>query len=397
MQTKASNPPGLRMLRGKPIWRAKKSAVSEGYPVKSVNLSLFRDDPAALSRRCERLQLEMMSWLSGRRGSTRTFDGTIRSLVDIYQADPNSPYRKKLTASSREPYDVYLRVLRREIGERQIDRCDGTDIDRWHEAWSDDGRHLAKANMVIKVLKSVLSFGIQCRKPGCAEFKIILGEKRFPSLPSRTQAPTAEQIDGARAAARAAGHGAAALAYALQFEGAMRQWDARGQWVPQSDKRASSVIYQGKKWLGPHWSQINDGLILKYKPTKTAFTSGAEVELDLRECPMVMEELGAVSLEARVGPMVVDPKTGRPYTKHRFGQVWTNAARSAGIPDDIWNRDLRAGATTEGRAAGAEIDDLKKVMGHAAGSKMTAEVYDRDKLEAHRRVAKARLAKRNAK
>jgi hypothetical protein len=36
-------------------------------------------------------------------------------------------------------------------------------------------------------------------------------------------------------------------------------------------------------------------------------------------------------------------------------------------------------------------------MGHAAGSKMTAEVYDRDKLEAHRRVAKARRAKRSVK
>jgi hypothetical protein len=58
---------------------------------------------------------------------------------------------------------------------------------------------------------------------------------------------------------------------------------------------------------------------------------------------------------------------------------------------------LRAGAATEGRAAGTTTDDLKKVLGHAAGSKMTAEVYDRDKLEAHRRVAKARRAKRNVK
>jgi hypothetical protein len=251
--------------------------------------------------------------------------------------------------------------------------------------------------MVIKVLKSVLSFGIQCRNSGCADFKAILGEKRFPSLPSRTQAPTADQINCARAAARAAGHSAAALAYALQFEGAMRQWDARGQWVPLSDRRASSVIYKGKKWLGPHWSQVNENLVLKYQPTKTAFTSGAEVNLDLHACPMVMEELEAIPLEARTGPLVVDPKTGRPYTKHRFGQVWTCAAQVAGIPDDIWNRDLRAGATTEAREAGAEIDDLKKVMGHAAGSKMTADVYDRDKIEAHRRIAKARKTKRDAK
>ena len=157
------------------------------------------------------------------------------------------------------------------------------------------------------------------------------------------------------------------------------------------------MLYHGKKWLGPHWSQVDDNLALRFKPTKTAFTSGAEVAIDLSVCPMVMEDLEAIPFEQRTGPMVVDPKTGRPYTKHRFAEVWRAAAKAAGIAPDIWNRDLRAGATTEARESDAKIDDLKKVMGHAAGSKMTADVYDRDKLEAHRRIAKARKTKRDAK
>ncbi len=395
MQAKTPNPAGLRLLRGKPIWRATKAAVAAGYPVKSVNLSMYADDPVMLERRCERLQIEMRSWLSGRRGNTKVFDGTLRSLVDLYQGDPESPYHG-LPASTREPYDVYLRVLRKEVGERQIDRCDARDVKRWFASWTEGG-HLAKGKMVIAVLKAILSFGIQCRNPGCAEFKAILSEMTFPSLPSRTQAPTATQIIAARAAAKAAGHAPAALAYALQFEGAMRQWDARGQWVPLSDKRPSTVLYHGKKWLGPHWSQVDDNLALRFKPTKTAFTSGAEVAIDLSVCPMVMEDLEAIPLEQRTGPMVVDPKTGRPYTKHRFAEVWRAAAKAAGIAPDVWNRDLRAGATTEARESDAKIDDLKKVMGHAAGSKMTADVYDRDKLEAHRRIAKARKTKRDAK
>jgi hypothetical protein len=167
--------------------------------------------------------------------------------------------------------------------------------------------------------------------------------------------------------------------------------------VPLSDKRPSTVLYRGKKWLGPHWSQVDANLALRFKPTKTAFTSGAEVAIDLSVCPMVMEDLDAIPVDQRTGPMVVDPKTGRPYTKHRFGQVWRAAAKAAGIPPGVWNRDLRAGATTEARESDAKIDDLKKVMGHAAGSKMTADVYDRDKLEAHRRIAKARKTKRDAK
>lgn len=395
MQAKTPNPPGLRILRGKPIWRATKAAVAEGYPVKSVNLSRYADDPAALERRCDRLQVEMRSWLSGRRGNAKVFDGTIRSLVDLYQTDPESDYRDK-PASTKEPYDVYLRVLRAEVGERQIGRCDARDVKRWFAVWTEGG-HLAKGKMIIAVLKAVLRFGIQCRNPGCAEFKAILSEMRFPSLRSREQAPTAAQIIAARAAAKAAGHPLAALSYALQFEGAIRQWDARGQWVPMADKRPSTVHYRGKKWLGPHWSQVDANLVLRFKPTKTAFTSGAEVAIDLSVCPMVMEDLEAIPIGLRVGPMVVAPKTSRPYTKHRFGQVWRAAAKMAGIPADIWNRDLRAGGTTEAREADAKTDDLKKLVGHTAGSKMTAEVYDRAKLEAHRRIAKARKTKRDSK
>jgi hypothetical protein len=395
MQTKAPHPAGLRILRGKPIWRATKAAVKEGYPVKSVNLSIYANDPDAIERRCTRLQVEMNSWLSGRRGSVKTFDGTIRSLVDLYQSDPESPYHG-LPASTREPYDVYLRVLRAEVGERQIDRCDARDVKRWFAAWIERG-HLARGKMIVAVLKAILSFGIQCRNPGCAGFKAILSEMKFPQLKSRDQAPTAPQITAARAAAKAAGHAAAALAYALQFEGTMRQWDARGQWVPLSDKRPSIMHYRGKKWLGPHWSQVDAHLILRYKPTKTAFTSGAEVAIDLAVCPMIMEDLDVIPLERRTGPMIIDPKTGRPYTKDRFSKVWKAAKKAAGIPADVWNRDLRAGGTTEAREADAKTDDLKKLVGHTAGSKMMADVYDRDKLEAHRRVAKARKTRRDGK
>lgn len=392
MPAKAENPPGLRCLRGKPIWRATKAAVREGYPVKSVNLSLHAGDAEAILRRCRRLQIEMHSWLSGRRGHIRVFDGSIRSLVDLYETEPESPFHG-LPASTREPYGVYLRLLRKEVGERQIDRCDARDVKRWFAVWTEGG-HLAKGKMIIAVLKAILSFGIQCRKPGCAEFKAILSEMKFPALRARDQAPSAEQIIAARAAAKAAGHHAAALAYALQFEGTMRQWDARGQWVPLSDKRPSTVHYRGKKWLGPHWSQVDANLVLRYTPTKTAFTSGAEVAIDLSVCPMVMEDLAIIP---QSGPLIVDPKTGRPYTKHRFAWVWKTSAKAANIPPDIWNRDLRAGGTTEAREADAKTDDLKKLVGHAAGSRTTADVYDRARLEAHRRIAKARKTRRDAK
>jgi 3-hydroxyisobutyrate dehydrogenase-like beta-hydroxyacid dehydrogenase len=69
-------------------------------------------------------------------------------------------------------------------------------------------------------------------------------------------------------------------------------------------------------------------------------------------------------------------------------------ANNAGIAKTVWNRDLRAAAVTEARQGAAPADDVAKV---AANSKrMIARVYDRDQLEAHRRVLRARRAQRGS-
>ena len=157
---------------------------------------------------------------------------------------------------------------------------------------------------------------------------------------------------------------------------------------------ASSIIEHGKKWIGPTWSQIDANMILRYTPAKTQFTSGAQVTLDLRECPMVLVELSKVPAEARKGPLIVNPNTGFPYRQNTYYHLWKRVAQAAGIPAGLWSRDLRAGAATEGGQAGAKADDMAKQLGHT-NKRTTAEVYDRDRLEAHRRVARARVAFRN--
>jgi len=65
----------------------------------------------------------------------------------------------------------------------------------------------------------------------------------------------------------------------------------------------------------------------------------------------------------------------------------------SGIKKEVWNRDLRAAAVTEVREAAAPVDDVAKVAGHT-NKRTTAKVYDRDRLEAQRRVARARVAHR---
>ena len=389
-------PPQLIWDRGVPIWRATRAAKKAGYPVKRVNLSYFAADEAALFERCRRLTAEQNEWLSPQRADP-LFDGTIRTVINLWQTDPASPYHA-LEASSRHPYDVYARMIVATVGARRVDALDGRDARRWHAAWMEPAvaggkPRIAAARMAIMVLKIALTFAAGCRKPGCKELRDILTDIDFPAPRPRKEAPTAAEIIAARQAAHALGHAPAARSYAFQFEGATRQWDVIGKWVPLYDKRPSLIIDGGKKWVGPTWSQVDEYNILRYAPSKTLHSSGAEVVLDLKALPMVMEEIAMVPEEARRGPLIVNPRTGLPYRHEYFRVLWRRCAEQAGIPASVWNRDTRAAGVTEGRQAGAPTDDLAKTAGHS-NKRTTARVYDRDRLEAARRVAAARSAYR---
>ncbi|MGH6726783.1 MAG: integrase, partial [Pseudolabrys sp.] len=128
-------------------------------------------------------------------------------------------------------------------------------------------------------------------------------------------------------------------------------------------------------------------------PSKTAATTGARVTIDLKPCPMVMDELVRIAPECRHGPLIVNPKTGLPYRQWYFRDFWRRCADAAGISHLVWNRDLRAGGITEAREAGAPTDDVAKTAGHS-DKRTTARIYDRDSLEAARRVSNARIAHR---
>jgi hypothetical protein len=390
--------PGMIWRRGIPIWRASPAAKRAGYPVKWVNLGHLKDDERALLARCQRLQAEMLAFLAGRGARVPPrYDGTFASLIAIYLTDPESPYRR-LKHGSLHPYDVYARKLTQTIGALRIDSCDGRDVRRWHAAWSaplvESGRpRLAAARFAIAVLKAALSFGIQCRLPGCAEFKAILREMRFAGQKPRGFAPDAVVIERARTAAHQLGQPGAALSYALQFETVLRQWDVIGAWVPLGDPRPSAVIAGGKKWIGLTWSQIDADMILRVTPSKTENRSAAREVFDLKLCPMVMAEIAGLPMEARGGPLIVDARTGLPFKHQSFQLLWRRVTRAAGLPDDLWCRDIRAGGNTEAQDSGTRAEDRAKVAGHAT-AKTTTEIYDRGVLEAHRRVARSRLAHR---
>lgn len=373
-------------------WTAPADAVKQGYRPTVVRIAYDADDPnhlQAIEFACERLRAEISSVLNGAR-RTSAFDGTVKALIERYIYDLESPFQTH-KHTTQAPYLKYARLIIKTIGSRAIHACDGRDVKRWFNGWAEDQHggapHLAKAQMCLTVLKSALAYGIMCRRPHCAGLREIMRVMRLPSPRPRKQVPTREQIIAIRAAAHELGEPAVALATALQFETMQRMWDVVGQWLPMHAPEVSSIIHRGRKWIGPQWSDV-DELVLRWQPTKTRRTTGRIVEVDLSVCPMVMEELQRVPVEKRSGPLIV-AQNGRPYAELSYRRVFRLAAQKSGVPNEMWCRDIRAGGITEARKSGASLDDASKTAGHSS-VQTTARVYDRDTLEAHRRVAAAR-------
>jgi hypothetical protein len=398
MENERVKAPGLKWRKRKrgpnvPYWVADRDAIAAGYPVKSVNLKLYADMPDVMQARCVRLHGEMTMWLAGIRNPIPAFDGTFATLIDIYQRDEESTYRL-LKPGAKHPYDVYAAKLKQHVGARRIDLCDGRDVKKWFKIWAgvddlrDPAARLPRARMVLTVLKASVAWGVACKLPGCKTFKSVLEELEFPAPKRREFAPTAEQVTAARRAAHAAGAPSRALAYALQFETTLRQWDVIGQWLPLSDPRPSALLRGNAKWVGPAWAAIDGDMIMRVTPTKTEGVTDVRGTFDLRLCPMVLEEMALIAPEQRIDALIVDERTGMPYIYAAFKDAWRRDFKAAGLPAKLWNRDFRAGASTEASKAGASREDRAKVAGHSY--RIQATVYDRDTLEAHRRTQRAR-------
>ncbi|TGQ71008.1 hypothetical protein EN829_001065 [Mesorhizobium sp. M00.F.Ca.ET.186.01.1.1] len=391
--------PGLKWIKRAnnrtPFWVADETGVKNGYVPKTVNLYYLADQPEMLKAKCESLQAEMLLWRTGYRADPLKFNGSIKSLLTIYETHPRSTYRK-LRPGSLRPYNHYLKNLKGHIGSVRIDETTGVDLMDWHDVWSENGRYLAAATTARAVLFAAVSFGIMMRLEGCSALASVMREtaKTLPHPKPRNQSASVQQIIAARAAAHRNGRPSSALAYALSFETVLRLWDVIGQWWPIEMGGISETLDGDRdlKWFGLRWEDIDADLVLHYTPSKTADSSGASISYSLKKAPMVMEELQHWAAEKRKGPMIVSEETGLPWRTSIFSQRWTVDRKAAGLPATLWARDLRASGITEGRASGAKLDDASKVAGHTATK--TTERYDRAVLEAADRFAEARLKRR---
>lgn len=375
-------------------WHARTDLIRRGFTPKSARLwsgaesDLTSVAIAFIQDRANALQDEMLVWGRGGIPVVGDFDGSLKSLIGCYQTDADSTYRK-LRYRTRGYYDTLCRRLNQDHGSEQISDIKARHLLRWHEDWSAAGK-IAMAHALVGMLRTLVGFGATIlESEECERLSGTLSKMRFSMAKPRLERLTADQANAIRAKAHDLGKHSIALAQAFQFELMLRQKDVIGEWVPGSEPGLSDVTNGNSKWLrGIRWSEIDGNLILRHTTSKRQ----KDIEVDLRNAPMVMEELDRLGSIPSSGPVVVS-EIGIPYTDNQFRHEWRKLADLCGIPKTVRNMDSRAGAISEATDAGADIESVRQAATHSNSS--TTMRYSRNPVEKTAAVQIKRVAHRN--
>lgn len=396
---KIDGAPGLRWRKRSSshvaLWVARDDLVKRGYETKTVRLwegtAPTETEKLFIRSECVRLQDQMLTWGRGFVVDHRAFDGTVAGLIRCYQHDPESRYQN-LRYKVRKTYDKRAELIERTVGARALLALKSDDFNRWYAQWSEAAtpgglRRVDRAHAAITLVRQLMSFGVMKEFAGAGRLSTILREMKFENGWARDQELTREHAVAICAEAHRMGRPSVALAQAIQFETGMRQKDVVGEWLPLSEPGISDVTHAGTKWLyGLDWKEITEtplGLVVTHRLSKSLKgrskvlepRAGKTMRFQVRYCPMIAAELARIHVDDRAGPLITDELHGRPYADCVFAKRWREVARAAGVPDEVQNRDTRAGAITEGIEVSGSVEAAQQFAGHS--KKETTQRYNR--------------------
>ena len=402
------------------VWVARADIVAKGYSLKSQRLwppsnskrvEPDADEWNAIASLSQRHQAEMLEWANeGPKGwdPRAVFDGTLGSLIDIYQKDPDGPFQK-LRIGPRKCYISNQKTLKAGVSSARIVELDFRAFLRMHESFSKpargrDKKRPARGYAMIQQLRILLSFGALLKLPGCKEARETLSEMEFDVPKKRKTIVNAPQCALIRQEAHRIGLHSIALTQGFEWGLGARQKDIIGEFVPMSEPGLSRVHFNNKKWLyGADWNEIDGEFYFEHRLSKSLRGRDAIADPDagkvkrwnLRSYPVIMEELallaGCAVAELRrdmfpaSGPVVVCEENGRPWTSTLFGERWRKIATAVGVPTNVQNRDTRAGAASDAEALGAPRRAIATALGHE--KEETTGIYTRADDEVTEKVA----------
>jgi hypothetical protein len=253
----------------------------------------------------------------------------------------------------RKNYDVTINKLMLELGHERIADLSAAKIQALYDGWKAGGK-IATAHGYVGKVRLLASFGTTAlNDDACAKLSIILSKMEFELPQARTERLTADQATAIRAKAHEMGRPSIALAQALQYELKLKQVEVVGEWLPVSDSGTpdSDVVWNDEKWIrGLRWSEIDEKMVLR-RPVNWRLPDGEKFEAELRNYPMVKEELELINSGSRNGAVVVCEWTGKPWKQTEFRRWWRKVADEAGVPKEVKNMDNRPDAVRTGRFA----------------------------------------------
>jgi len=386
--------PGLKRGRHDlPYWIAANVVRDPmGFPDKCIPLPPDASE-AELVELCHAHTARLREWIARQDDKKAArpgpaYDGTLLGLSRLFQTHPNSPFRD-VKRNTRKTYSDSLKVIETTIGERLVRRITVIDVrgyyKRWREPREDGGRErIKRAHDAVSALRMILRFGFALGHDDCGELDARLAKMRFERSGSREEEMTYLQASAfVRKALELGTTGivplerarSMAIGVAAQFELALRQKDIIGEWSDDA-------------WAGPfRWDNI-PGWRFRLRTSKNR----ARTEFLLPDYPLLFPLLEAVPHAEREGA-IVNGEHGLPVRERSYRKWFRAIARAAGIPDEVWSMDARAGAATEADEAGADFKSISDLLTHAQPK--TTVRYIRRTSKRIRDVAKARAASRD--
>jgi hypothetical protein len=394
-----SNHPGLKYrqtVNGRqPYWVARQIVRDpQGYPSRTVRLPTEADDET-IGELCRDHTAKLLAWLAGPEQSDGVvYDGTVRSLSRLYQRHADSPFHD-VKRNTRKTYVDSLKVIEMTVGNRLVRVVTVVDVKRWYKLWGSSAaeggeRRPNRAHDAVSMLRTILRFGFALGFPDCKALVERLTMVRFANAGAREQEMTALQAMAFIRTALRRGDDRGrnmAIGVAAQFELALRQKDIIGEWGPAMPGKPGAVYAGREMWTGPFYWENIAAWRLRLKTSKNR----ARAEFFLDDYPMLFPLLEAIPHTERSGA-VVKGENGPPIRERSYRRWFREIARAAGIPDEVWSMDSRAGAATEANAAGADLKSISDLLTHS--EPRTTLRYIRSTNKRMRTLAKARVQSR---
>jgi hypothetical protein len=371
---------------------------TRGFPDRSIGLPPLPPDAdaatlasleAAWSALCHEHSARLDAWIDREEneGASRLtitrYDGTILSACRIYQEHPLSGFHK-VKHNTRKTYVKDLKLIERSVGHKRIRNVTVLHVKHWYDEWrrpAEPGgpERIDRAHDGVAMLRTVIYFNAALRNQDC---KLLAGELehvKFERSGAREHELTLAHVRAFVRTAREFGEKGImppertlhlSIGVTAQFEMTLRQMDIIGEWTPAGANRRLPegivALDRGHEiWAGFFtWENI-PGWRWRMKTSKSKYRSAAD--FDLTKYDLLMPLLEAVPRENRTGAIVKGEKN-LPVRQAMYARWFRQIARAAGIPDEVWNMDARAGGATEADEAGAPLEAIQAALTHTKES-----------------------------